>query len=233
MNKIKKIFKVFNLFEWFMLLVVIIFTIYFAVINTENTLSYIVIDAIASITGVFCVVLCAKGKKWQYVWGLVNVVGYIIIAWFNRYWGEVMLNAIYYLPSQFIGFYLWNKHMNKETNDVEGRKMTLKQSVLLLFGCAVCIVLYKFVLDAMNGNKTLLDSASTIISVIANTLMLLRYREQWLLWIVIDIITVAMWVFAGDFIMVTMWSVYLLNAFYGYYKWTKSAKIENKLAEEV
>ena len=31
-------------------------------------------------------------------------------------------------------------------------------------------------------------------------------------------------VIAGDFIMVTMWLVYLINAFYGYYNWTKIAK---------
>ena len=135
-----------------------------------------------------------------------------------------MLNALYYLPSQFVGFYLWNKHMNKETNDVEGKKMTLKQSLCLLAVCAIGILLYKQLLDFMNGNQTLLDSASTVISVVANALMMLRYREQWLLWIVIDIITVAMWSFAGDFIMVTMWAVYLINAFYGYYKWTKMSK---------
>ena len=33
-----------------------------------------------------------------------------------------------------------------------------------------------------------------------------------------------MWLYAGDFIMVTMWSVYLINAFYGYYNWTKISK---------
>ena len=58
----------------------------------------------------------------------------------------------------------------------------------------------------------------------ANALMMMRYREQWLLWIIIDAITVVMWFLVGDFIMVTMWAVYLINAFYGYYNWTKIAK---------
>ena len=83
---------------------------------------------------------------------------------------------------------------------------------------------YKLVLDLLGGNSTLLDSSSTVISVVANSIMLLRYREHWLLWIIIDTITVIMWIIAGDFIMVTMWLVYLINAFYGYYNWTKIAK---------
>lgn len=220
----KNILKKFTLFEWFMVLSVIIFTVYFALINTTNTVLYLIIDAVAAISGIVCVVLCAKGKKSQYIWGVLNVLGYIVIAFINKYYGEVMLNAIYYLPSQFIGYYLWDKHENRETKDVEGKKLNLKNSIILLVVCILGILGYKLVLDLLGGNSTLLDSASTLISVVANSLMLLRYREQWLLWIIIDTITVIMWLIVGDFIMVTMWLVYLINAFYGYYNWTKIAK---------
>jgi len=220
----KNILKKFTIFEWFMVLSVILFTIYFATTNTTNSLLYLIIDSIAAISGILCVVLCAKGKKSQYIWGLLNVIGYIIIAFINKYYGEVMLNAIYYLPSQFIGYYLWNKHQNEKTDKVKGKKLSLVNSIILLIVCTIGILGYKLILDLLGGNSTLLDSASTVISVIANTLMLLRYREQWLLWIIIDTITVIMWLIAGDLIMVTMWLVYLINAFYGYYNWTKLTK---------
>lgn len=217
----KKLIQKFNLLEWFMILAVIGFTLYFSLISETNTLFYIIIDAIAAISGIFCVVLCAKGKKTQYIWGLINIIGYIIIAFINKYYGEVMLNALYYLPSQFLGYYFWYKHENKNTNDVIGKKFNFKQTLICLVSCLILVFVYKMLLDNLGGNQTLLDSASTITSVVANTLMLLRYREQWLLWIIIDIITVIMWVIAGDYVMVVMWSVYLINAFYGYYKWTK------------
>jgi len=220
----KNILKKFTIFEWSMVLSVIAFTVYFAIINTSNSVLYLVIDGIAAISGILCVVLCAKGEKSQYIWGLLNVIGYVIIAFINKYYGEVMLNAIYYLPSQFIGYYLWNKHQNEKTKNVEGKKLNLKNSIILLIVCTLGILGYKYILDLLGGSSTLLDSASTVISVIANTLMLLRYREQWLLWIIIDFITVVMWLIAKDFIMVTMWLVYLINAFYGYYNWTKISK---------
>lgn len=220
----KKLLKKFNLFEWGMILAVIGFTIYFSLISEGVSLGYLIIDGVAAICGIFCVVLCAKGKKSQYIWGLLNIIGYIIIAWINKYYGEVMLNAFYYLPSQFIGYYLWNKYTNKDTNGVEGKKLNIKQSIVFLVVITIGIFGYKLVLDMLGGNGTLLDSASTIISVVANALMMMRYREQWLLWIIIDVITVVMWLLVGDFVMVTMWAVYLINAFYGYYNWTKIAK---------
>jgi nicotinamide mononucleotide transporter len=135
-----------------------------------------------------------------------------------------MLNALYYLPSQFIGYYLWNKNSNEENGDVKGKKLTIIHSIILVIFIVIGIFGYRLVLDYLGGNGTLLDSASTVTSVVANALMMMRYREQWLLWIIIDAITVVMWLLVGDFIMVTMWAVYLINAFYGYYNWTKIAK---------
>lgn len=220
----KKIINKFNWFEWGMIIAVIGFTIYFSLISEGVSLTYLITDGIAAISGIFCVVLCAKGRKSQYIWGFLNVIGYVIIAFINKYYGEVMLNALYYLPSQFIGYYLWNKNSNEENGDVKGKKLTLVQSLVLVGFIALGVFGYKLVLDYLGGTGTLLDSASTVTSVVANALMMMRYREQWLLWIIIDAITVAMWLLVGDFIMVTMWAVYLINAFYGYYNWTKIAK---------
>lgn len=210
-----------NKIEWFMIISVIVFTAYFFIIDKTNSLIYLTINSIAAISGIICVVLCAKGKKSQYVWGLFNIVGYIIIAYINKYYGEVMLNALYYLPSQFIGYYLWNKNSNKKTNTVKSKKMDLKKTILVVILCGIGTFLYKLCLDYLGGTNTMLDSASTIISLFANVLMLLRYREQWILWIIIDVITVIMWLLVKDYIMVTMWFVYLINAFYGYYNWSK------------
>ena len=92
--------------------------------------------------------------------------------------------------------------------------------MLLLIGTAVAIVLYKLLLSALGGNSAWLDSASTVISITANLLMIMRYREQWLLWIIVDTVTVIMWAGKGDPIMTTMWAVYLINAIYGYINWT-------------
>ena len=68
-------------------------------------------------------------------------------------------------------------------------------------------------------SMTMLDGASTVLSIFASVLMVLRYSEQWFFWIVVDVITVALWCFAGDPIMIAMCSAYLVNAVYGYLMW--------------
>jgi len=51
--------------------------------------------------------------------------------------------------------------------------------------------------------------------------MAFRYREQWMLWIIVNIVSVIMWVNIGDPMMILMWSAYLINAIYGFVKWSK------------
>ena len=73
---------------------------------------------ISSVSGVACVVCTGKGKLSAYVFGLVNSVLYAIISYRAALYGETMLNALYYVPMQFVGFYVWSRHMDQETGEV-------------------------------------------------------------------------------------------------------------------
>ena len=141
---IKKIIKYFTPFQWAEVLAVTGFTVYFALTDEIGLTLYNILSAFAAICGINCVVLCAAGKKAQYYWGFVNIAAYVAVSWISRFYGEVMLNALYYLPSQFVGIYMWKKNMEKDSGDtVKGRRMKPLPAVLLLIGTAVAIVLYK------------------------------------------------------------------------------------------
>lgn len=225
MTLTKKFINYMTPFQWFEVLILIGFTTYFAIIDKESSKLYLVINSLSAICGVLCVVLCATGKKSQYYFGFVNIAAYIIIAMIGKFYGQVALNALYYLPTQFVGMYMWKKHMNDQTNAVKSKKMSAKQIVLYLLATILGIIICHYILDILGGNQTWLDSTTLMISLVANALMVLRYKEQWALWIVVDAITVTMWFISGDLIQVSMWSVYLLNAFYGFFKWSKMNKV--------
>ena len=70
---------------------------------------------------------------------------------------------------------------------------------------------------------------STVLSVIAQILMIKRFMEQWVIWIVVDVVSVIMWVVAlytegASIAVLLMWSVYLLNAIIMFIKWLKESK---------
>ena len=72
------------------------------------------------------------GKVSNYLFGTVNVVLYAIVAWKAKYYGDVMLNLLYYLPTNILGWVVWKKHLDEESNTVYKRRMTIKQDILLL-----------------------------------------------------------------------------------------------------
>lgn len=224
MSKIKNIFKILSPFQWASVIIVCGFTLYFALTDTESRWYYTFLSSLAAVCGIMNVVLCAKGKKAQYYWGLVNIASYIAISAMSRLYGEVMLNTFYYIPLQFIGLYMWRKNYSNTSDTVKVRKMKLIPAIILIISTFIGICLYKYVLSVIGGNSVWLDSTSTVISIVANALMVLRYREQYLLWLVVNVVTTVMWALKGDPIMTTMWAVYAFNAVYGYYLWNKMSK---------
>ena len=181
---------------------------------------FTVIETIATITGILCVVLAAKGKRSGFIVGLVNVVGYSFISYLNNYYGEVMLNLLFYVPSNIVGFIVWkrNQHRVRE-REVQGRSMSWPQFFGSAAILAVLTVAYRFLLAALGGSMAMLDGFTTLASIFATILMVLRYAEQWVYWIAVDIVTVILWVVAADPVMIVMWSAYLANAVYGYMLW--------------
>lgn len=144
-----------------------------------------------------------------------------------------MLNAFYYIPMNFIGFYLWSRHKDEKSGEVEGKALTPKQIVILLAATAVIVIIYWKILTHLGGQLALIDAMSTVFSVIALIMQVARYAEQWLLWIIVNIVSVIMWILligkdSSAVTMVVMWIAYLFNSIYGYYNWKKLAAKNSK-----
>lgn len=185
-----------------------------------------------SLTGIWCVVLVAKGRISNYWVGIVNVVLYAIIAYRQKYYGEVMLNAFYFLPMQFIGAYIWIKNKKPQTKDsVSVKVLSSKTRLLWSVVTFVGVVGYGMFLKSLGGELPYVDSMSTVLSVIAMLLMAYRYVEQWVLWVVVDVVTIILWfvvLFNGgnDISILLMWIAYLINAAYGLYNWIKMYRVQ-------
>lgn len=184
---------------------------------------------ISSTTGVACVICTGKGKLSAYVFGLINCILYSIISYKASLYGETMLNALYYVPMQFVGFYVWSKHINSETKEVEKRHMNWKNRIILLLSIVVSTYLYGLLLQYLGDAMPFVDSFTTVSSVIAMIISVKMFAEQWWIWVAVDIFSVYMWwcnFISGSDNMATflMWIVYLGNAIIMLVKWEKESR---------
>jgi nicotinamide mononucleotide transporter len=112
------------------------------------------------------------------------------------------------------------------------RALDLKWIILTLLICLLSIAGMGYVL-ALNPlqNTPYIDATTNVLSIIATILMMYRYREQWLLYILLNVFTVLMWGIrtangsSEGPLMIVMWSAYLINAGYGYWNWSRGAKL--------
>lgn len=226
--------KVLSLYDWFLITGVIASNVIYSVMT--GTLD--VIGSLAGITGVLCVVLVAKGSIWNYLFGLVNVSLYAYISYKASLYGDAVLNALYYVPMQFIGYWQWRKRgaaVSQAEADgkgvqVKARRFTWGQRILLALGCTAAVVAGGFILRHFGDPQPFKDSTTTILSIVAQALMALAFMEQWALSIITNIVSVAMWtvcVARGEAhagVMLIMWIFYLLNSINGLRVWLKLSK---------
>lgn len=226
--------KVLSLYDWFLIAGVIVSNVVYSLLT--GTMD--VLGSMAAITGVLCVVLVAKGSIWNYLFGLVNVSLYAYISYKASLYGDAALNALYYLPMQFIGWWQWRRRgaamSAAEAGDsgvqVKARRFTWKQRAILFLGCAVAVVAVGFLLKHVGDPQPFKDSTTTVLSIVAQALMALAFMEQWALWIITNIVSVVMWcvcVSRGEAhagVMVIMWVFYLLNSINGMRVWMKLSK---------
>ncbi|WP_435308178.1 nicotinamide riboside transporter PnuC [Sebaldella termitidis] len=222
-----KIFKDWNLFEKSWLIIFTLINVAVLIYSKEGILGFT-----ASVTGMLSVILVAKGKISNYYFGIINVVIYGFISYNSKYYGEAMLNILYFLPMQIIGFMMWRRNNVNidESKEVKAERMTVKEIILWSVLSGIAVVVYGIILKKLNNTLPMADSFTTVLSVTAMILMVKRYIEQWIVWIMIDIVAIYMWLFIkSDYNITIMWTAYLVNAVYGLYNWAKLYRREREV----
>lgn len=183
-----------------------------------------ILGMVAGIAGIVCNVLVMKGKISNYFFGVIFAYSYFYVAWGNNFLGEMNTTLYVYIPAQFIGYFLWKQNMQNQQGAevVKTKALSWKGWGVTLLMVSVGTLMMWQILRLKGGASAGLDGLTTVIVVVAQTLMLLRYREQWLFWIALNVLS--LWLWAETSSMQVMYSAYLLNSLYGYYNWTRLQK---------
>lgn len=223
MNKIKAFFSDWSWREELWLVFVLVFQTVAWAINRES-----VFMLIMTLTSSLNLVLGAKGKVAGLYFAIINSAMYAYNCLSIPLYGEIMYNVIYSIPVSASAIILWKKHTSG--GEVKFRTMTRKFMICTVIITLLAIFGYSEILQWMGGNFAFMDSLTTVVSVIASMLYLLRYSEQWLMWVIVNALSIVMWIMvfmSGDhsaLLVIIMKAVNLCNSSYGYYNWKRIAR---------
>lgn len=189
------------------------------------------IEFICSFTSIVGAILVAKGKISSYIWGFVGTALYLYISLYYKLYGEVITYAILFLPMQVSGYFYWIKNKKVDSTDVVMKRMSTKVRWLVAIGTVITIILYAVFLRVLEGAFPGLDAGTAILSILATTLMVMRFSEQWFVWVLVNTVAIVLWVNAvlhhetQGFAVLAMWVTFWLNSVNGMYQWNKGSKV--------
>lgn len=203
--------------RWFMAVVVAMQIVVYC-IAPDTPLSII-----AGIAGCISVVMCAKGRLEFYFIGFVQNFSYMFLAYQNRFYGEVIEN-VFYIITMIWGIFVWGKNMQDNgdgTKNVIAKKFSALQWIASIVLTVIATAIMGKFLTSIGSNQAYIDAATNVMAIFAQILMVRRYREQWVWWIVIDLLNIWMWGVVGNWSMVAMYIAWTVNCIYGWVNWTK------------
>ena len=179
------------------------------------------IEIFALVTGVAYVVLEILQKNAMWVVGILTGAACAYSFAIQRSWGMMGLN-VYYVVMSVIGLIQWRKDgAQVKEGAIHIRPLPAKTALWSAVGFVVGSLLLIGGFRALGDSMSVLDATATVLSVIATWWLTRSYIQQWMLWIVADILTTALCIGNGQYWMALLYVVYVASAVYGYYHWKK------------
>lgn len=223
---LKDLFTGWGKFERWYAITLITLQIVFYIIYPESPLGFI-----TGLSGTICVLLVAKRKLSNYFFGFIQTGIALFLGAGAGLIGETGENLFYFV-SQILGLKEWNKHKD-EDNEVITKKFTFKQWLLTLVVIAVPTTILTLIFGRFNGTQPLLDALTLVIALVAQTLMVYRFKEQWLLWLALNLVSLAQWFMIGNMSLVAMYIAFTINTVYGYVNWSNEVKNQEMKMKEL
>ena len=180
-------------------------------------LNWSIIETLAVVLSILYVILATKHNIWCWAAAGTSVALYIYICFSAQLYPETGLQ-IFYLLMAFYGYFQWNKNNGR----LEIAQWTIKKHLLLILTGAIITFLMGFYFATFTSSKMpIVDSFTTVFSIIATYMITKKVLSNWLYWIVIDAVSIYLY-FSRDLHLTTLlFVIYTIIAVFGYFAWLK------------
>ncbi|WP_368894290.1 nicotinamide riboside transporter PnuC [Kluyvera ascorbata] len=206
------------------------------------------IEAVGTVAGLLCIWLASLEKIVNYLFGLINVTLFAIIFFQIQLYASLLLQ-LFFFAANLYGWYAWSRQTSQNEAELQIRWLPLPKALSWLAACVVAIALMTLYIDpvfavltrvavnvmqAMGANVVMptlqpdafpfWDSCMMVLSIAAMVLMTRKYVENWLLWVIINVISVAIFALQGVYAMTLEYLILTFIALNGSRMWMNSAR---------
>lgn len=191
-----------------------------------NILDTTWLEAVAVVFGILSVWFARKENIWVYPTGIVNVLIYVYLCLFAGLYADMAINGFYFVMSVY-GWYNWSRR-DASMHHVPISGLSVSQWLLYILLTGIFFGIIYYVLTRYtNSTVPIFDSFTTSLFIIGMWLMAIKKIENWIFWILGDLLVIPMFAIKGLAFTSIQYIVFLVLAVMGYIEWRRrlSAKV--------
>jgi len=206
------------------------------------------IEAVGTLAGLLCIWLASQEKIINYLFGLINVTLFAVIFFQIQLYASLLLQLFFFVANIY-GWYAWSRQTSDNEAQLKIRWLPLPKAIGWAVACVVAIGLMTLYIDPVFAFLTRIavdimqalglnvvmpqlqpdafpfwDSCMMVLSIAAMVLMTRKYVENWLLWVIINVISVSIFARQGVYAMSLEYLLLTFIALNGSWLWIKSAR---------
>ena len=178
-------------------------------------------EVLAVITGIISVYLSTRENIWSWPTALVNVALYFVVFLEAKLYADMGLQALYFALSLY-GWYEWLYGGENRSELRVSRTPRALGIRLAIIGIACAAVLGTLLARFTDAALPYIDSATTSTSLVAQWMMTRKILENWSVWVAVDVVYIAMFIFKRLYLTAGLYAVFLVLAVMGYVQWKRS-----------
>jgi len=179
-------------------------------------------EAVAVVFAMAYLLLAVRENILCWLFALLSTAIYTVLFWDVSLLMESALN-VYYMAMAVYGWQQWTrggKSVDGKPHSLEVQFMSSRQHVLVIAVITVLTAASGYLLgEHSSAAWPYVDSFTTWASVITTYLVTRKYLQNWLYWIVIDTVSIPLYIDRGLNLTALLFIAYVVIAVVGYFKW--------------
>lgn len=189
------------------------------------------LEWISAILGFLYIYCSIKEHILTWFFGVLTSLLYIYVFFVNKFYADMGLQ-VYYVFISLYGWYMWSskKSVSSDEDLVVVRKATKKEWGAIISSSFLLYFIIWYILSHYTDSPVpKVDAFTTAFSIVATWMMTRKLLEQWIFWIVIDFVSMSVYLYKDMYPTSVLMGVYTILAYVGFMQWKKQMELKQEV----
>jgi nicotinamide mononucleotide transporter len=181
------------------------------------------LEIVAVVIGVINILLIIRRSVWNFPFGIVMVALYSVIFTQAKLYSDAGLQ-VFFLAANAYGWWSWGRN-KKDAGEVEVLRLSIREKPIWATGCVLAIAAWgSFMAHNTDASYPYWDASVAMLSITGQILMARRVIENWHYWIVVNVISIPLYIVKDLNLTAGLYVLFLILAIMGLREWMKALK---------